>query len=441
MAVPPDGRFMAGSTLGPAYPEVVDTMAAATLGGIVGLALGGVATFAMRWSDRSEARQDEDPPETPLLPGAAEVLAVLGSSAIVLDTSDRVVNNSPAAVAHGLVRDGELVHPELLEMARRARRDGVIRETEFELRRGPLGDATAVVGARVAPLGGEHVLLLVEDRSQARRVEEIRRDFLANVSHELKTPVGGISLLAEAILDARDDPATVKRFAERIGGESERLTRLVREIVDLSRLTGEDVIKEPVLVDVAACAIEAVDASRVLADEHGIELRTDVDAGCFVWGEADLVTTAIGNLVGNAISYSESGTRVSVTVHAAEDLVEVAVTDQGVGIDAEEHERIFERFYRVDAARSRATGGTGLGLAIVKHVAENHGGQVSVWSEPGHGSTFTIRMPLAGQQSSGGPASSGTSAESLSAAPAPSPQAPPPTEPTPTVPSELSKPA
>ncbi|MGN6751200.1 MAG: sensor histidine kinase [Intrasporangium sp.] len=373
-------------------------MAAATLGGIVGLALGGVATFAMRWSDRSDAAQDEPRPETPLPPGAAEVLAVLGSSAIVLDTSDRVVNNSPAAVAHGLVRGAELVHPELLEMARRARRDGVIREKEFELRKGPLGAATTVVGARVAPLGGDHVLLLVEDRSRARRVEEIRRDFLANVSHELKTPVGGISLLAEAILDAHDDPAVVKRFAQRIGGESERLTRLVREIVDLSRLTGEDVIKDPVLVDVGACAVEAVDASEVLAEERGIELRTEIGEGCLVWGEADLVTTAIGNLVGNAIAYSESGTRVSVRVQTTEDLVDVAVTDQGVGIDADEHERIFERFYRVDTARSRATGGTGLGLAIVKHVAENHGGQVCVWSEPGRGSTFTIRMPLAAQE-------------------------------------------
>lgn len=381
----------------PPYPVGVDSMAAAIIGGIVGLALGGLATFAMRWSDRSATDPDSQQPQMPLPPGASEVLAVLGSSAIVLDTSDRVVNNSPPAVAHGLVRGGELVHDELLEMVRMARRDGVIREREFELRRGPLGDARAVVGARVAPLGADHVLLLVEDRSRARRVEEIRRDFLANVSHELKTPVGGIALLAEAILDAHDDPETVRRFGERIGVESERLTRLVREIVELSRLQGEDVIKEPVLVDVAASAREAVDGSRLLSDEKGIELATRVDDDCYVWGEADLVTTAIGNLVGNAIAYSESGTRVGVTVRAVEHLVEVAVTDQGVGIDPAEHERIFERFYRVDAARSRATGGTGLGLAIVKHVAENHGGQVCVWSEPGHGSTFTIRLPLAAE--------------------------------------------
>jgi two-component system sensor histidine kinase SenX3 len=370
-------------------------MAAATIGGIVGLALGGFATVAMRWSDRSEDREADVGPVSVLPPGSAEVLAVLRSSAIVVDTSDQVVNNSPAAVAHGLVRGSELVHPELRHLARRVRRDGVIREVELELRKGPLSDAHAVVGARVAPLGADHILLLVDDRSKARRVEEIRQDFLANVSHELKTPVGGISLLAEAILGALDDPEAVARFATRIGIESERLSRLVREIVDLSRLQGADVIKEPVIVDVGVCAAEALDAAKVLAAERGIELSLQAEPDCLIWGEQDLITTAITNLVGNAISYSDSGTRVVLAVGRADELVEVRVTDQGVGIPAAEHERIFERFYRVDTARSRETGGTGLGLAIVKHVAENHGGQVSVWSEPDHGSTFTMRLPAA----------------------------------------------
>jgi two-component system sensor histidine kinase SenX3 len=370
-------------------------MAAATIGGIVGLALGGLATFAMRWSDRDEDRQADIGHVPALPPGTAEVLAVLRSSAIVVDTSDQVVNNSPAAVSHGLVRGSELVHPELRHLARRVRRDGVIREVELELRKGPLGDAHAVVGARVAPLGADHILLLVDDRSKARRVEEIRRDFLANVSHELKTPVGGISLLAEAILDALDDPEAVARFATRIGIESDRLSRLVREIVELSRLQGADVIKEPEIVDVGHCAAEALDASHVLADEQGIELSLEAEPRCLVWGEHDLITTAITNLVGNAISYSDRGTHVLLSVRRADELIAASVTDQGVGIPGPEHERIFERFYRVDTARSRETGGTGLGLAIVEHVAENHGGQASVWSEPGRGSTFTIRMPAA----------------------------------------------
>ncbi len=373
----------------------VDPTTAATLGGIAGLALGGLAMVAVRLSDRSAAAEEVLAPEPTLPPGVADVIAVLRSSGILLDASDRVVNNSPAAVAHGLVRGHEVVHAELLDLARAVRRDGVIREAELALRKG-IGEGRIVVSARVAPLGANHVLLLVEDRTQAARVDEIRRDFLANVSHELKTPVGGIALLAEAIRDAHDDPEAVARFATRIGVESTRLTRLVKEIVELSRLQGADVIKDPQLTDVGACAEDAVERSRLLAEEQGISLACSVEPGCEVWGDAELVTTAISNLVGNAIAYSDRDTRVGVTVqHTAAGLVDVSVTDQGLGIAPDEQARIFERFYRVDTARSRATGGTGLGLAIVKHVADNHGGHVRVWSEPGRGSTFTIELPAA----------------------------------------------
>ncbi len=375
----------------------MDSTTAAILGAVAALALGAVAVLAVRLTGRSAARaaarDAAAPPVQDLAPGAAEVLAVLRSSGVVLDSSDRVVNNSPAAAAHGLVRGQELVHPELVQLARDVRRDGVIREAELQLRKG-LGDARLAVAARVAPLGAHHVLVLVEDRSDARRIEEVRRDFLANVSHELKTPVGGIALLAEAVLHASDDPEAVARFAQRMTVESKRLTQLVREIVELSRLQGADVITEPVLVDVGRCATEAAERCRLLAEQHRIDVAVHLESGCTVWGDEGLVTTAVTNLVGNAVSYSESGTRVGVSVRRARDgLVEVAVTDQGVGIAPEEQERIFERFYRVDAARSRRTGGTGLGLAIVKHVAENHGGQVTVWSEPGRGSTFTVRLP------------------------------------------------
>jgi two-component system sensor histidine kinase SenX3 len=383
--------------------SVVDPTTAATLGGIAGLALGGVAMVAVRLSDRSTAAE-MPPPDPPLPPGVGEVIAVLRSSGILVDSSDRVVNNSPAAVAQGLVRGQELVHPELLHLARAVRRDGVIREAELTLQKG-IGDGRLVVAARVAPLGADHVLLLVEDRSKAARVEEIRRDFLANVSHELKTPVGGISLLAEAVLDAHDDPEAVARFARRISVESDRLTRLVKEIVELSRLQGADVIKDPTLIDVGACARDAADRSRLIAEEHRIELVTAIDEGCEVWGDAELVTTAISNLVGNAIAYSDTGTRVGVMVRRGRaGVIDVSVTDQGLGIPPDEQQRIFERFYRVDTARSRATGGTGLGLAIVKHVADNHGGNVSVWSEPGRGSTFTIELPAANASAAIAPA-------------------------------------
>lgn len=381
--------------------------------------------LAVRASDRSRRNEVIIAPSPDLPPGVGEVLSVLRSSGIVVDRSDRVVNNSPAAVAHGLVRGQELVHPELLQLARAVRRHGDIREVELDLRKG-IGEGRLVVAARVAPLGADHVLLLVEDISQARRVEEIRRDFLANVSHELKTPVGGISLLAEALLDAYDDPEAVQRFASRIGVESRRLSSLVKDIVELSRLQGTDVIKDPTLVDVGACAHDAGERHRLLAEEHGIDIAVHADRECRVWGDTDLITTAIGNLIGNAIAYSDGGTRVGVSARRRPGgLVEVAVTDQGLGIAPEEQQRIFERFYRVDSARSRATGGTGLGLAIVKHVVENHGGTVTVWSQVGRGSTFTISLPAAPAGAAAAPETAAVGAGDDEAAPeAPGPNAP-----------------
>jgi len=382
----------------------VDPTTAAVIGSLVGVLGSGVAVLAVRMTARRP--EDQTPMTTtaaPLPPGVGDVLAVLRSSGVVLDASDAVVISSPSAVTVGLVRSGELVHAELLALARQVRRDGVIREAELVLPRGPLSEASMVVWARVAPLGGSHVLLLVDDRSQAHRVEETRRDFVANVSHELKTPVGGLALLAEAVLEAHDDPEAVARFARRMQVESTRLTRLVQEIVDLSRIQVADTLSDPKRVDLVGVAKESVDISRLSAETKQIELVVVHDDGRHdVWGEHELLTTAISNLVGNAIAYSESRTRVTVKVATDADLVTVAVTDQGQGIPVADQERIFERFYRVDGARSRATGGTGLGLAIVKHVCANHGGEVTLWSEPGRGSTFTMRLPAAGDRPQAG---------------------------------------
>ncbi len=371
----------------------MDPTLAATLGGAVGLVIGAVGVLASRWSEHTG--NESMAPEPPLPRGVGEVLSVLRSIAVVLDADDAVVNTSASAVSYGLVRHGELVHHELRHLARQVRRDGMIREAELDLTRGPHTGASVVMGVRVAPLAVSHVLILAEDHTHARRVEEIRRDFVANVSHELKTPVGGISLLAEAVLDARDDPEAVERFAQRILMESTRLTRLVQEIVDLSRLQVADTLHEPELVDVGTVVTEAVDRVRVAAEARTIDLVLVADDGLQVFGDAELLTTAVANLVTNAVNYSEDGTRVGIGARRSGDTVEVTVTDQGEGIPAAEQERIFERFYRVDAARSRATGGTGLGLAIVKHISSNHGGEVSVWSQEGRGSTFTMTLPAA----------------------------------------------
>ncbi|MBM6403142.1 two-component sensor histidine kinase [Phycicoccus sp. CSK15P-2] len=371
----------------------MDPTIAATLGGAVGLVIGAVAVLAGRWSERSYA--DAPLPEDPPLPrGVGDVLSVLRSIAIVVDTSDAVVTSSAPAVTYGLVRRGELVHSEMRHLARQVRRDGVIREAELDLARGPSPDASVVMRVRVAPLGVSHILLLAEDHTHARRVEEVRRDFVANVSHELKTPVGGIALLAEAVLDAKDDPEAVARFAQRIQVESTRLGRLVQEIVDLSRLQVADTLHEPQLVELSAVVAEAVDRVRVAAEAKQIEVSA-VAPEVRVFGDPDLLVTAVANLLTNAVNYSDASTRVGVGLRRVGETVEVAVTDQGQGIPGTEQERIFERFYRVDAARSRATGGTGLGLAIVKHICANHGGEVTVWSEEGRGSTFTMRLPVA----------------------------------------------
>jgi two-component system, OmpR family, sensor histidine kinase SenX3 len=376
----------------------VDPALAALLGGIAVLALGAFAFWATNVSDRR--RHVQAPAPAPVLPpGVADVLAVLRSSAVVIDRDDTVLKASPAAHAYGIVADNHLTHPELAHLVRQVRRDGVIRESELDLARGPLGRGTLVAQARVAPLGSELVLLLVEDHTEARRVEEVRRDFLENVSHELKTPVGGLSLLAEALLGASDDPEAVRRFATRMQVESHRLTRLVQEIVDLSRLQVADTLQPPELLDVGPVVAEAVDRLRVRASAQEAELtveHTAEAAGARVYGDADLLVTAVANLIDNALAYSPPGSPVLVRTSTEDGLVFIAVTDRGVGIPAAEQSRIFERFYRIDPARSRSTGGTGLGLAVVKHVCANHGGEVVVTSEGGVGSTFTIRLPLAG---------------------------------------------
>lgn len=378
----------------------MDPTVAAIFGGIAGLLIAALAWAAITWSDRERASPPQ--PAPPLPPGVGDVLAVLRSSGIVTDSDGWVVNNSPVAVAHGLVRNGRLAHPALADLATSVRADGVIREVDLELQRGEsrTGDshwAGTFVHARVAPLGDRHVLLLVEDMTQSRRVEQVRRDFLGNVSHELKTPVGGLALLAEAVLDAAEDPVAVRRFATRMQVEATRLTMLVKEIVDLSRLQAAEVLIDPDLVDIESVVDEALDNVRVAATAKEIALADKCAEDLYVLGDRGLLVTAVRNLVGNAISYSSEGTKVGVGARLVGDHIEIAVTDQGPGIPHEEQARIFERFYRIDEARSRATGGTGLGLSIVKHVCANHGGDVTVWSEEGHGSTFTIRLPAAQQ--------------------------------------------
>jgi two-component system sensor histidine kinase SenX3 len=360
----------------------------------VGAGLVSLIHFAARRGERAVMVVSGGVPD-----GVDQVLDALESAGVVLDPSNNVVKASPGALAFGLVWNQTLVHAELVELVDRVRRSGEPITEEIQLARGPFGDSSVYLFVRVARLGSRFVLLLAEDRTESYRLDEVRRDFVANISHELKTPIGAVSLLAEALQAASQDPEQVRRFAKRLSKESDRLARITREIIELSRLQAADALTRPEIVDIDAVVAVAMDHNRVAADKHGISLVSGGDAGSQVYGDEPMLVAAVQNLVSNAVQYSPNNSRVGVGVSHADGIIEISVTDQGVGIPEEDLERVFERFYRIDPARARNTGGTGLGLSIVKHVVQNHGGDVRVWSQQGKGSTFTIRLPEASNAS------------------------------------------
>ena len=329
------------------------------------------------------------------------MLAALRSTVVVLDDDDEVLRASASAYTFNIVRDDAVIEPTVVAMVGRVRASGQAQDAAVTVARGRVpGAGQFHLQVRVAGIGQGRVLILIEDHTAARRVEAMRRDFVANVSHELKTPVGAIQLLAETVEAGADDPDFVRDYSGRMRKEARRLGVLVQEIIELTRLQEGDALAEPEVVDIDDVVAEAVDRVRVEADGRQITLVAGGTKGLRVRGDAALITTAVRNLLDNAIRYSEPRTRVSVGVSLdAEDpdIVRIAVVDQGIGIPKEEQERVFERFYRVDKARSRATGGTGLGLSIVKHVAADHGGTVELWSAPGRGSTFTLVLPRLGE--------------------------------------------
>jgi two-component system, OmpR family, sensor histidine kinase SenX3 len=321
------------------------------------------------------------------------VLSVLPSATLVVAPDGAVLRSSARAVALGLVSRGTVTIPDIVHLIERVGEDGHAREQEMRVRRPPLGRELLELRVRVAPLGTGAILILIDDLAEERRVDVVRRDFVANVSHELKTPVGALSLLAEAVLAASDDPEQVRHFAERMQTEAARLSHLVQDVIDLSRLQGDDPLTHAEVVDVDDLVQRALEEVRTLALREDIELVTGEPSAGVVYGDPGQLLTALRNLVTNAIAYSPSHTRVAIGTRVSDAIVEITVKDQGIGIPVNDLDRIFERFYRVDPARSRITGGTGLGLAIVKHVCQNHGGECTLWSEQGVGSTFTLRLP------------------------------------------------
>jgi two-component system sensor histidine kinase SenX3 len=325
-----------------------------------------------------------------------KALESLESESLLVLPGEVIIYQSENLVNFGLVKDGRVSSEDLIALIRVVRRTSETRRGSIEIARGPIGEGKRELRVSVAPLTEDGlILVLVSDESEARRIDAVRRDFVANVSHELKTPIGALGLLSEAILGAKNDPEAVVKFATKMQNEAKRLTELVQEIIDLSRLQSSDPLQKAFPVEIEDVIREAINQAQISAESRNIALDVGLMQPAVVIGDRDQLIMAIHNLIENAINYSPEKTKVSVNSTIKEGLIEVSVTDQGIGIPESELGRIFERFYRVDPARSRQTGGTGLGLSIVKHVALNHGGDVRVWSKENVGSTFSILLPIA----------------------------------------------
>ncbi|WP_221585882.1 cell wall metabolism sensor histidine kinase WalK [Microbacterium sp. G2-8] len=369
-------------------------MPAALLALLVGVLIGSGVTLvifaALRARSRAEAEAHPHLPEA-----VTAMLDVLEDAAIITDPSGTVIAASPSSTWVGSVVGERLEQEELRALMKEARHAGLSESQTLRIRVGRLSREGRLVVARAAQVGQGFILVSVRDISEQERLQQMRQDFIQNTSHELKTPVGAIALLAEALEMAADDPEQVRRFSERMSAEADRLGQLTGRIMNLSRLQAADELIEVGSVAIDEVIQSAVDAHQVTATGAEVELVTGGDRGLFVHGDGRVLIEAVSNLVSNAIAYSPQGSRVGVGVRAIDGAVEIAVTDQGIGIGEEDQKRIFERFYRADQARSRRTGGTGLGLSIVKHAIQRHGGEVRLWSREGQGSTFTIRLPLA----------------------------------------------
>jgi two-component system, OmpR family, sensor histidine kinase SenX3 len=374
-------------------PALLLTAVVALLALVIGIGLG--VSLTPRIVQRRQRRAAEQSGIT-VSQMLAHIVSLSPVGIVVVDTYRDVVYTNERARELGLVRD-RLLDDRAWLAAQRTLSTG--EDVEVDLsprRRQPRGRSGLSVRGHVRLLSGEDrrfAVVYVDDQSEHARMEATRRDFVANVSHELKTPVGAMGVLAEALLASADDPDTVRRFSEKMLAESNRLANMVGELIELSRLQGAERLPDLDAVDVDTVVSEALSRYKVAADNADIAITTDAPTGYRVYGDQPLLVTAIANLVSNAIAYSPKGSPVSISRRRRGPNVEIAVTDRGIGIAREDQERVFERFFRVDKARSRATGGTGLGLAIVKHVAANHNGSIRLWSQPGTGSTFTLSIP------------------------------------------------
>lgn len=348
-----------------------------------------VTTYLVFRARHARIKASADEPLTDI---ASRLISVLATAGLVVDESLAVLRATNSAIALGLVSGRVIRSPEIRALVRETQASETTNSVEFELTLSEGGDVR-YMRARAVVIGAGVVLVLVEDNTEARDFESIRRDFIANVTHEIKTPIGAIALLSEAMEGALDDPTRMHKFAESLRRETGRLSTLITEIIQLSRVETSNILAKAKPANIGVVVREALERTVVIADAKNIVVNAKYPDDIFVMGDGELLTVAVKNLVENAIQYSDSKQTVGIGVSARNGHVDIIVTDQGVGIPADEQSRIFERFYRVDESRDRTTGGTGLGLSLVKHIALSHRGEVTLFSQPGIGSTFTIRLP------------------------------------------------
>jgi two-component system sensor histidine kinase SenX3 len=366
------------------------------LGMLLGALLGGTTVYFLV-KPKSQPEQ-----QSPTLNSSRNLILKLIQSlpdiVIWVDGDNKIKYASEVALSLNIAREDKIQIDALETLISMARKidEPLIKKVKAKR---PLGIAKLNLDTWVMRLERGEVLLWAQNNSVVSRVETMRRDFVANISHELKTPVGALSLLAEAIEESGKDSESIQKFAKRIGPETKRLTNVIRDIIDLSQVQSDDPLASANPVEVDRVINDAVDAVQLLADLNNVEIAQVNEPDVKIVGDEYQLVMAIRNLLTNAITFSPASSRITVGAKLKDGVVEITVSDQGIGISLENQSRIFERFYRVDPARSRTTGGTGLGLAIVKHVCENHGGEVSVWSVPGQGSTFTMKFPQMEQES------------------------------------------
>ena len=347
----------------------------------------------MAWFKQSDDEKPSKPSSLPEL--LLKTLNTLDRDSLILDKNGNAVFTTNNIDKLNILKDGKIFSEEFLALIRVVRRTGEKQEASFELPRGPIGEGKREIQVSISMLSENGlVLIIIDDEGEKQRIDAVRRDFITNISHELKTPITALSLNSDALLEVKNEPDQVVRFADRIKQQAGRLNDLVQEIINLSKLQDADPLDVARNVNILDVVKEAINQCETNAEARKISINLEKEDAAVVLGNRDQLVMAVHNLIENAINYSAAGTNVTIVVEVNEEIVEITVKDQGIGIAQSEIDRIFERFYRVDPARSRATGGTGLGLSIVKHVAQNHGGEIKVWSAPGVGSTFSLRLPM-----------------------------------------------